>query len=173
MGRETPATVSNVEKFPFQWNWSRHLLEIMVKMLPFQLIRTFEDFLVIVIGHVMQTEPDLDQERTMSEAGWWFNAQGNWPPRRQCNILQRHQQTLSLHIGKGQVDAAWNEQSHQYLLIQKSGGALIVAPLHQKWSGKRHSSPFWEGNLEKNMCWVTTSRFKQLSKICLTCCWTP
>lgn len=35
--------------------------------------------------------------------------QRNWPPRRQRNILQGHQQTLSLHIGKGQVDAAWNE----------------------------------------------------------------
>lgn len=39
---------------------------------------------------------------------------------------------------------------NQYLLIQKSGGALIVAPLMPKLFGKMHSSPFWKGNLEND-----------------------
>lgn len=36
-----------------------------------------------------------------------------WPPRWQSNILQGHEQTLSFHVGKGKVDAAWKHTETQ------------------------------------------------------------
>lgn len=41
-----------------------------------------------------------------------------WPPRWQGDILQCHQQTLSLHIGKGQVDTPWKKQQQKKKYIK-------------------------------------------------------